>query len=80
MIRRVVSTILNSLFIHILYVGIQILSLMKVMSGNLKEEVVDLWDEVIPKLITYMEANEADWKQGNWEVRVDAIACISDSH
>ena len=41
---------------------------MKVMSGNLKEEIVDLWDEVIPKLIAYIEANEKDWKQGAWEV------------
>ena len=79
MMRRVYM-MSNSLFIHILYVGIQILSLMKVMSGNLKEEVVDLWDEVIPKLITYIEANEADWKQGNWEVCLEAYTCTSDLH
>ena len=41
---------------------------MKVMSGNLKEEIVDLWEEVIPKLMAYIEANENDWKQSAWEV------------
>ena len=58
--------------------GIPILSLMKVMSGNLKEEIVELWDEVIPKLIAYIEANEKDWKQGAWEVCQSEHIFLSD--
>lgn len=40
---------------------------MKVMSGNLKDELVDLWEEAIPKLIAYIETNEKEWKQVAWE-------------
>jgi len=47
--------------------GLSILALMKVMSGNLKDEIVDLWEDVIPKLSAYIEANENDWKQTAWE-------------
>ncbi len=47
--------------------GQSILAMMRAMSANLKEEITELWDDVIPKLSAYLEANEKDWKQTAWE-------------
>ncbi|GFS16071.1 maestro heat-like repeat family member 1 [Elysia marginata] len=62
--------------------GLYVLHLMKDMSPNLHDGIVDLWDAVIPKLVTYLEdkvddlSDEEDekneepedkWSQKNWE-------------
>ncbi|KAK6184716.1 hypothetical protein SNE40_007128 [Patella caerulea] len=50
--------------------GIHVLTLMKALSPNLHENLVELWDTVIPKLIQYLEdnlSNEETWSQKNWE-------------
>ncbi|CAH1780505.1 unnamed protein product, partial [Owenia fusiformis] len=50
--------------------GIHILSAMKSMSPNFHENLVELWDTVIPKLIAYLEEvseDEEKWSQKNWE-------------
>ena len=41
----------------VLYRGLYVLSLMRGMSPNLSESLVDLWDTVIPKLQQYLEGN-----------------------
>ena len=35
--------------------GIHILNLMKGLSPNLHENIVDLWDTIIPKLVEYLD-------------------------
>ena len=35
--------------------GHHILTTMRALSANLKEELVDLWDMIIPKLLTYLQ-------------------------
>lgn len=50
--------------------GAEALALLQALSVNIHEEVEDLWDDVIPKLIGYLEKNTADpetWKQQAWE-------------
>lgn len=50
--------------------GIYILNFMKNMTPNLCNDLVELWDTVIPKLIAYVDENsdtEEDWPQKNWE-------------
>ncbi|ESO87809.1 hypothetical protein LOTGIDRAFT_234834 [Lottia gigantea] len=50
--------------------GLHVLSLMKGISPNLHESLVELWDTVIPKLLQYLEDNlddEEKWSQKNWE-------------
>ncbi len=49
--------------------------MMRIMAANIDERVVELWDEVIPKLIAYIEANRTDWKQTNWEVSHVVMFC-----
>jgi hypothetical protein len=49
--------------------------MMRIMAANIDERVVELWDEVIPKLIAYIEANRTDWKQTNWEVGDVVMFC-----
>eukprot|EP00040_Diaphanoeca_grandis_P032327 m.195702 g.195702 ORF g.195702 m.195702 type:complete len:1632 (-) comp32581_c2_seq1:207-5102(-) len=51
-------------------IGLQILYFFEGMSPNLHDDLIDLWDEVIPKLIGYLEKNsksEANWDQQAWE-------------
>ena len=51
-------------------IGLQILYFFEGMSPNLHDDLVDLWDEVIPRLIAYLEKNsekKADWDQQAWE-------------
>ncbi|KAL4234897.1 Mroh1p [Mactra antiquata] len=49
--------------------GVHILNLMKALSPNLHDGLVELWDTVIPKLVQYLEDPEKqeDWSQKNWE-------------
>ncbi|XP_034336261.2 maestro heat-like repeat-containing protein family member 1 isoform X2 [Magallana gigas] len=49
--------------------GIHVLQLMKGMSPNFHESLVELWDTVIPKLTQYLEdaSKEDSWSQKNWE-------------
>ncbi|XP_061166579.1 maestro heat-like repeat-containing protein family member 1 isoform X3 [Saccostrea echinata] len=49
--------------------GIHVLQLMKGMSPNLNDNLVELWDTVIPKLTQYLEdaSKEDSWSQKNWE-------------
>lgn len=50
--------------------GVEALLLLQALSVNIHEEVEDLWDDVIPKMIAYLEKNSADpedWKQQAWE-------------
>ncbi|XP_062585082.1 maestro heat-like repeat-containing protein family member 1 [Saccostrea cucullata] len=49
--------------------GIHVLQLMKGMSPNLNDNLVELWDTVIPKLTQYLEdaGKEDSWSQKNWE-------------
>ncbi|XP_056020899.1 maestro heat-like repeat-containing protein family member 1 isoform X2 [Ostrea edulis] len=49
--------------------GTHVLQLMKGMSPNLDDRLIDLWDTVIPKLIQYLDdSNKEDsWSQKNWE-------------
>ena len=59
------------------YSGVQILEMMRIMAANIDERVVELWDEVIPKLIAYIEANRGDWKQTNWEASPALVSLLS---
>ncbi|XP_077982268.1 maestro heat-like repeat-containing protein family member 1 [Glandiceps talaboti] len=50
--------------------GMNILKAMQSLSPNLHESLVELWDSVIPKLMTYLEENLDDdekWSQKSWE-------------
>ncbi|KAJ8303306.1 hypothetical protein KUTeg_019702 [Tegillarca granosa] len=49
--------------------GQHVLSTMKGLSPNLNENIVELWDTVIPKLLQYLEdaTREESWSQKNWE-------------
>ncbi|CAG2234423.1 unnamed protein product [Mytilus edulis] len=49
--------------------GIHVLTLMQGLVPNLNENLVELWDTVIPKLIQYLEdaSKEDTWNQKNWE-------------
>nr|XP_022339324.1 maestro heat-like repeat-containing protein family member 1 isoform X2 [Crassostrea virginica] len=49
--------------------GMHVLLLMKGLSPNLHESLVELWDTVIPKLTQYLEdaSKEESWSQKNWE-------------
>ncbi|XP_025115241.1 maestro heat-like repeat-containing protein family member 1 isoform X3 [Pomacea canaliculata] len=47
--------------------GMHVLQLMKNLSPNLHENLVEIWDTVVPKLIGYLEENEDGWSQKNWE-------------
>jgi hypothetical protein len=50
--------------------GLHILNLFEHISPNLHDEIVDLWDEVIPKLTAYLESKSSDpdeWDQQTWE-------------
>ncbi|XP_059158762.1 maestro heat-like repeat-containing protein family member 1 isoform X2 [Physella acuta] len=61
--------------------GIHVLNLMKNLSPNLHDNIVGLWDAVIPKLNSYLDGPESDeeeekdageqeaekWSQKNWE-------------
>jgi len=50
--------------------GAEALLLLQALSVNIHEEVEDLWDDVIPKMIAYLEKNAVDpeaWKQQAWE-------------
>ncbi|XP_052059790.1 maestro heat-like repeat-containing protein family member 1 isoform X2 [Mytilus californianus] len=49
--------------------GIHVLTLMQGLVPNLNENLVELWDTVIPKLIQYLEdaSKEDSWNQKNWE-------------
>eukprot|EP00039_Didymoeca_costata_P018820 m.335101 g.335101 ORF g.335101 m.335101 type:complete len:1638 (-) comp17516_c0_seq1:85-4998(-) len=51
-------------------IGLHILYLFEGMSPNIHEEIVDLWDDVIPRLTAYLEkhaADKNDWDQQTWE-------------
>lgn len=61
--------------------GVHILNFLESNSANIHEDIVDLWDDVIPKLVAYIEKNtengEDSWPQSNWEVcffHADVIA------
>jgi hypothetical protein len=50
--------------------GLQILNLFEGISPNLHDDIVDLWDEVIPRLTAYLEKQSLDkdnWDQQTWE-------------
>ncbi|KAL3859489.1 hypothetical protein ACJMK2_009708 [Sinanodonta woodiana] len=50
--------------------GVHVLQLMQGLSPNLHEHLVELWDTVIPKLISYLEDPEKEnenWSQKTWE-------------
>ncbi|WAR11640.1 MROH1-like protein, partial [Mya arenaria] len=49
--------------------GVHVLNLMKGLSPNLHEGLVELWDTVIPKLVQYLEDPEKteSWSQKSWE-------------
>lgn len=49
--------------------GVHVLNLMKGLSPNLHDGLVELWDTVIPKLVQYLEdpEKEENWSQKNWE-------------
>lgn len=50
--------------------GSHILALFEGISPNLHEDIVDLWDEVIPRLTAYLEkqsSNPDQWDQQTWE-------------
>lgn len=53
------------------------------MSNNLHDDIVDLWDDVIPKLIAYLEKNSSDtenWNQNAWEVGAAALLLAGRHH
>ena len=46
------------------------------MSPNLHEDIVELWDEVVPRLMAHLEKHTGDeWNQGNWEAR--RASCVA---
>lgn len=50
--------------------GVHCLNLLQSLSPNIHENVVDMWDTVIPKLIQYLEDNlddEEKWSMKSWE-------------
>lgn len=49
--------------------GVHVLNLMKGLSPNLHDNLVELWDTVIPKLVQYLEDpdKQEEWSQKNWE-------------
>ncbi|EDQ91217.1 uncharacterized protein MONBRDRAFT_31461 [Monosiga brevicollis MX1] len=50
--------------------GWELLRLLQAISVNLHEEVEELWDEVIPKMIAYLDLHlegEEEWKPDAWE-------------
>ncbi|KAK7500196.1 hypothetical protein BaRGS_00008419, partial [Batillaria attramentaria] len=49
--------------------GVHVLQLMKGLSPNLHENIVSLWDTIIPKLLGYLDENEEEekWCQKSWE-------------
>ncbi|XP_064611998.1 maestro heat-like repeat-containing protein family member 1 [Liolophura sinensis] len=50
--------------------GIHVLTLMQYISPNLHENLVSIWDTVIPKLVHFLEDavdSDKDWSQKNWE-------------
>ncbi|XP_046558810.1 LOW QUALITY PROTEIN: maestro heat-like repeat-containing protein family member 1 [Haliotis rubra] len=50
--------------------GVHVLQMMKGISTNIHENLVELWDTVIPKLVQYLEdhlEDEGKWSQKNWE-------------
>ncbi|XP_041376876.1 maestro heat-like repeat-containing protein family member 1 [Gigantopelta aegis] len=49
--------------------GVNILQCMMGLSLNIHENLVELWDAVIPKLVSYLEENMdvESWSQKNWE-------------
>ncbi|XP_071092263.1 maestro heat-like repeat-containing protein family member 1 [Haliotis cracherodii] len=50
--------------------GMHVLQMMRGISGNIHENLVELWDTVIPKLVQYLEdhlEDEGKWSQKNWE-------------
>lgn len=47
--------------------GAKILALLQAISVNIHEDIEELWDDVVPKLLGYLEKNSDDWKQAAWE-------------
>jgi hypothetical protein len=50
--------------------GVAVLEFLQAFSVNIHEGIEELWDDVIPKMIAYLEKNTADptqWKQQAWE-------------
>lgn len=50
--------------------GIHCLALLQAVSPNIHENIVDMWDTVIPKLVQYLEDNlddEEKWSMKSWE-------------
>jgi len=60
--------------------GVHVLNLMKGLSPNLHENLVELWDIVIPKLVQYLEGTSPlimilfikhlKCKKGNWRLEL----------
>ncbi|RDD47071.1 Maestro heat-like repeat-containing protein family member 1 [Trichoplax sp. H2] len=49
--------------------GLHVLNFLLAMSSNINEAFADMWDSVLPRMITYLEEHSAgdDWNQKAWE-------------